>query len=241
MVKSVIFTDFDGTITLQDSNDHLVDSTGIGKERRLKIFEGIIDGSKTFREAFTEMMDSVKLPYEDCIKILEKDISLDPGFKDTFNWAQENNVPIIVVSSGTAAIIRHLIGKFLGEENLDKLDIVANDIEYSDDGEWHVKYRDETGFGHDKSRTITEYKNKFEAQLKAGEERPTYFYCGDGVSDLSAAKECDLLFARAGKDLITYCKNENVPYHEFTTFADILAGMKQVLNGEKTVVQLMDN
>lgn len=43
------------------------------------------------------------------------------------------------------------------------------------------------------------------------------FYAGDGVSDLSAARECDLLFAKEGMDLVTYCVRENIP---FTTFAD---------------------
>lgn len=54
-------------------------------------------------------------------------------------------------------------------------------------------------FGHDKSLTLRPY-----AQLPA-EERPTLFYAGDGVSDLSAAKETDLLFAKKGHDLIEYC------------------------------------
>jgi 2-hydroxy-3-keto-5-methylthiopentenyl-1-phosphate phosphatase len=50
-----------------------------------------------------------------------------------------------------------------------------------------------SGFGHDKSLEIRPY-----AGLPA-EERPTLFYAGDGVSDLSAAKETDLLFAKAGR------------------------------------------
>lgn len=45
-------------------------------------------------------------------------------------------------------------------------------------------------FGHDKSLEIRPYK-----QLPEG-ERPVMFYAGDGVSDLSAAKETDLLFAK---------------------------------------------
>jgi 2-hydroxy-3-keto-5-methylthiopentenyl-1-phosphate phosphatase len=49
-----------------------------------------------------------------------------------------------------------------------------------------------SGFGHDKSRTIRPY-----ARLPA-DERPTLFYAGDGVSDLSAARETDLLFAKKG-------------------------------------------
>lgn len=47
-------------------------------------------------------------------------------------------------------------------------------------------------FGHDKSIEIRQY-----ARLPK-EERPTMFYAGDGVSDLSAAKETDLLFAKKG-------------------------------------------
>lgn len=48
-------------------------------------------------------------------------------------------------------------------------------------------------FGHDKSREIKPYK-----ALPEG-KRPTLLYAGDGVSDLSAAAETDLLFARDGK------------------------------------------
>lgn len=45
--------------------------------------------------------------------------------------------------------------------------------------------------GHDKSIEIRKYSSL--------PNRPTMFYAGDGVSDLSAAKETDLLFAKADK------------------------------------------
>jgi 2-hydroxy-3-keto-5-methylthiopentenyl-1-phosphate phosphatase len=47
--------------------------------------------------------------------------------------------------------------------------------------------------GHDKSIEIRKYSSL------PDDERPVMFYAGDGVSDLSAAKETDLLFAKAGK------------------------------------------
>jgi 2-hydroxy-3-keto-5-methylthiopentenyl-1-phosphate phosphatase len=40
-------------------------------------------------------------------------------------------------------------------------------------------------------------------------------YCGDGVSDISAARETDLLFAKKGRDLVTHCLQENVPFYPF--------------------------
>ena len=47
-------------------------------------------------------------------------------------------------------------------------------------------------FGHDKSLEIAPY------HALPDNERPVMFYAGDGVSDLSAAKETDLLFAKKG-------------------------------------------
>lgn len=239
--KAVIFTDFDGTVTWQDSNDYLTDTLGFGKEERLRIFEGVLNGTTSFREGFTRMINSITSPLLESVNILEEKIQLDPGFKETFEWAQANNVPIIVVSSGMHPIIKHLLTNLLGAEHIDKIDIVSNDVELDENNKMTVVYRDETPFGHDKSKTIGLYKENFEKDLADGQVRPTYFYCGDGISDLSAAKECDLLFAKRGKDLITYCKKQNVPYHEFDTFKDILESMKNVLSGERTVAELMDN
>ncbi len=52
-----------------------------------------------------------------------------------------------------------------------------------------------SNFGHDKSVEIRKY-----SQLPKG-ERPVIFYAGDGVSDLSAAREADLMFAKSAQGL----------------------------------------
>lgn len=64
-------------------------------------------------------------------------------------------------------------------------------------------------FGHDKSRAIRPY-----AALPA-DHRPILIYCGDGVSDISAARETDLLFAKKGRDLVKHCIIEGVPFFPF--------------------------
>jgi 2-hydroxy-3-keto-5-methylthiopentenyl-1-phosphate phosphatase len=53
-------------------------------------------------------------------------------------------------------------------------------------------------FGHDKSLEIRPYK-----ELPA-DQKPVMFYAGDGVSDLSAAKETDLLFAKKNMGELLY-------------------------------------
>jgi len=73
------------------------------------------------------------------------------------------------------------------------------------------------------------------------------FYAGDGVSDLSAARETDLLFAKKGKgtysalacpesllrfgstDLVTYCVKEEIPFTVFESWQTIFNKTKSIL------------
>ncbi|KAJ4149303.1 hypothetical protein NW754_000742 [Fusarium falciforme] len=104
-------------------------------------------------------------------------------------------------------IIRALLDVLLGPGW--DIQIVSNDVraregkDLNDEGGWRIEFHDDSIHGHDKSLEIRKYSSL--------PNRPTMFYAGDGVSDLSAAKETDLLFAKADMDLVTWCENENVP------------------------------
>jgi len=73
------------------------------------------------------MMNSVTAPYDECIKYLVDNIKLDPHFKDFFFWAQKNNIPVVVLSSGMIPIIRALLEKHIGPESKN-IEVVANDV-----------------------------------------------------------------------------------------------------------------
>lgn len=143
------------------------------------------------------MLDSVTAPFPDCIEVLVKNIKLDPYFNDFFQWALANEIPTVIVSGGMKPMIRALLENLVGPDAA-KLDIISSDVEAREGmsidqkGGWRIQYHDDSSFGHDKSLTIRPY-----AQLPT-DQRPIMFYAGDGVSDLSAAKETDLLFAKKG-------------------------------------------
>ncbi|CAL3962845.1 hypothetical protein PZA11_000110 [Diplocarpon coronariae] len=235
--KYIFFTDFDGTITQRDSNDFLTDNLGYGQALRKQGNQDVLHDRMTFRDSFQGMMDSVKTPYDKCIQTLLENIQLDVGFKAFFSWARENNVPVVVLSSGMTPIIRALLIHLVGPE-ADEIQIVSNDVaprdgkSINEEGGWQIVFHDESHFGHDKSLEIRPY-----AQLPDS-ERPTMFYAGDGVSDLSAAKETDLLFAKKDHDLVAYCVRESVPFTEFSDWSDILADVKRIVAGETTVQQV---
>lgn len=50
---------------------------------------------------------------------------------------------------------------------------------------------------------------------------PLIVFIGDGVSDLPAARQADVLFARRVLRLEEYCVENQIPYIAFDTFADI--------------------
>ncbi|KAL8740094.1 MAG: hypothetical protein Q9184_008530, partial [Pyrenodesmia sp. 2 TL-2023] len=101
---------------------------------------------------------------------------------------------------------------------------------------WQLKYHDDSGFGHDKSLTIRPYAEHF--AKRPNKPRPTLLYAGDGVSDLSAARETDLLFAKKGHDLITYCEREGIPFTIFEDWQSILATTKEIFEGKTSLKEV---
>lgn len=233
--KYIFFTDFDGTITQRDSNDFMTDTLGFGYEKRRALNLAVLDEKMTFRDSFREMLDSVKTPFNECIQILIENIKLDPYFKQFYDYAKANNIPVVVLSGGMTPIIEALLTHLIGDNDIR---IVSNDVssrngaDINTPGGWQISYHDETHFGHDKSLEIRPY-----AALPE-KERPTMFYAGDGVSDLSAAKETDLLFAKKGHDLIRYCVREKVPFTVFEDWSTILSTVKAIVDGEKDVKEV---
>ena len=152
------------------------------------------------------MLDSIKTPFPECVKYLIDNVTLDPHFKDFYNWARENGVPVIVLSSGMVPIIRALLVHLVGPE-AEEIEIISNDVvdrpgkSREEENGWTIRFHDDSGFGHDKSLAIRPYVKHFAD--RPTEPRPTMFYAGDGVSDLSAARETDLLFAKKGRGKYT--------------------------------------
>lgn len=194
----------------------------------------MLEGTLSFRQLFTEMMDSIHAPYDHCITALERNVRLDPGFQAFFTYAAAHNIPIVVLSGGMQPVIRALLAKLVGPAYA-TMQIVSSDVaarpgkHLNEEDGWRIVFHDASPHGHDKSLELRKYSS-----LPAG-VRPVMFYAGDGISDLSAAKETDLLFAKQGKDLVSYCVREGQPFTEFTDWRVILDTVVEIVEGRKTV------
>lgn len=210
----------------------MVDNHGFGYDRRRELNVEILNDTMNFRDAFRIMLDSVQLSFPDAVETLVANIKLDPGFKAFYSWARENNVPVVVLSSGMVPIIKALLAHLVGPE-AEEIEVVANGVTdrppktMNEIGGWEIVYQHpESGFGHDKSKTLRPYAEHV-AKMPV-DQQPTLLYAGDGVSDLSAARETDLLFAKKGHDLITFCEKEGIPFTVFEDWNSILEKTKEI-------------
>ncbi|KAI8962673.1 HAD-like domain-containing protein [Daldinia sp. FL1419] len=226
--KIICFSDFDGTIFMQDTGHVLFDNHGCGSKRREMLDEQIKTGERSFRDVSEEMWGSLNVPFEDGFEVMEKTLEIDPDFQSFHQYCLKNDIPFNVISAGLKPILRKVLDTFLGEEASSHIGIVANDAHISADGsEWKPIWRHDTELGHDKAQSITEARKEAETACDDGTV-PLIVFIGDGVSDLPAAREADVLFARRGLRLEEYCKEHNIPYIPFDTFADIQREIERI-------------
>lgn len=221
-----IFSDFDGTIFMQDTGHVLFDKFGCGKEQREYLDGAISSGELTFRKASEIMWSSLNVTLEDATKQLKESLVMDKDFMPFFDFTLKHNIPFNVISAGLKPLLRSALDQFIGSEKSSKVGIVSNDAEISRDGSsWKCKWIHNSELGHDKAKSIKDFKKSVKGEM------PLIVFVGDGVSDLAAAGQADILFARQGLALEDYCIKHKIPYIPYESFADVQAELENLVVG----------
>ncbi|KAI9203468.1 HAD-like domain-containing protein [Polychytrium aggregatum] len=227
--KVLVFTDFDGTVSTADTGNVIVDRF-MGPERRKALDTQVLDGVTSYRDAVREQWKSVKASLEHAMDLLSA-VEIDPDFPEFHSYCIQHKIPVTVVSSGLRPIVEAFMKDYSESEHGGLFDIVANDISIDADAGWDIIYRDETPHGHDKSLTLRTITERYLSADTA--QRPVVVFVGDGISDISAAREADVIFAKSGKDLETWCQRENVPFIAWDRFGIVLAHLKQIVAAQR--------
>ncbi|KAJ2997415.1 hypothetical protein HDV02_005544 [Globomyces sp. JEL0801] len=216
-MKLIIFSDFDGTITTQDTGVILID-LGMGYEGRKALDAQVLNGTLQFRNALDVMWKSVNLSWEDAMKELDN-VELDPHFLSFYLWVKDQQFPFTILSSGLIPIVEHFMKRDVGKN--DSFKIHANEVTIHQT-HWELTHVDDSPYGHDKGTHLRRARKDLNDEEKI-------VFIGDGISDLSAAMEADIVFAKKGKDLETWCIKKNikyVPWENFSTILDTLKSLK---------------
>jgi 2-hydroxy-3-keto-5-methylthiopentenyl-1-phosphate phosphatase len=205
MLNKIIFCDFDGTVTKQDTIDSLLEMYA-NKEWHFYEEQWANNeiGSKECLEKQIGCIDNfTSVDFQNFINTVEIDETFINFYKDVL----ENKIPFYIISDGFRLIIESVFEKY----NLPIPTIFSNEIVIEN------------------CNLIPSFpkSNPAKCLVKAGMckcsvielEKKEIVYIGDGRSDLCASRLVKTLFAK-GK-LQTLCQEINRDYIPFTNFLEI--------------------
>lgn len=209
MGEYVLFSDFDGTITLKDSNEQLVRYYG---NERVKRDEALfVAGKATNREVILRHYGAMRLSPEAYYSVLYP-IPLDHAFVQFYSAVKSSGGDITVLTGSAIEGVRN----YLRKNGLGDITVYGN------------RMRIEDGvivlYPADKPRDTLcgEGPCAFCKSARLAEARKSgkqVVYIGDGLTDLCAAKHADVLFAKS--TLARYCEENGIRFTRFDSFRDI--------------------
>lgn len=211
--KTIVLSDFDGTITTFDTNIRLFDKYGdeeIVKATREEFYNGKMDMKTLTRTQFKHLAMSEK----EYLDYILTDIELSPGFESFYNMLQKKEIPFKIVSGG----FLNGIEVFMNKHGFEEIPIYSNKLVF-DGRDIQVKYYDEEYF-KDIINKDSYIDCKVEIVNNYRKEYENIVFLGDGSTDIYIADKVDVLFA---KDyLARYCDENKIDYIPWEDFHDVI-------------------
>ncbi|MEI8348166.1 MAG: MtnX-like HAD-IB family phosphatase [Pseudomonadota bacterium] len=211
----VVFCDFDGTITLEDTTDQLLEQ--YADPRWKDIEQEWLAGKIGSRDCLKKQIDCLPLFSSQEFEKFISRVKIDSNFLAFYNFIKTQKIDLYIVSDGLDLFIKEILKTY----NLGEIPLFSNHLNWQE-GRFNLSfpfYREDchSGAGMCKCRKVKE--------ISAGRH---VIYIGDGRSDFCAAKHAEIIFAK-GK-LIEECARTNracIPFENFQEVANDL--MKRIL------------
>lgn len=209
-----ILTDFDDTAAVQNVAEMLLHQFG---------GESWQDVRARFRAGELSLKDYQEITFNDIDADLEsmkafvrENASLRPHFTELWEFCQEINSPMAVVSLGLDFYIKALLDK----EGAPGVPVYCVNTRFTPEGisyYYHHAYPGKEELGNSKGLVVDRYK-----QLGYH-----VIYVGDGRSDFEGAERADTVFAHSF--LAEECRRQHVAFRPFVDFGDVMETTKELL------------
>lgn len=200
-MKPIVFCDFDGTITMQET--FVVMIKEFTPELANKLLPEMYALRLTLREGVRQLMHSI--PSKSYPEILEfmRHQQIRPGFIELLDFLDNEGIPLVVVSGGLLGMVKTILG------NLEKRIYAIHAFDVDTSGEYL------------QVRSNFEYGSELIAKIKVMELYPTPrpIAIGDSLTDLNMAMAAKIVFAR--DRLAKYLDDRQKPYIMWQDFFDI--------------------
>jgi 2,3-diketo-5-methylthio-1-phosphopentane phosphatase len=213
----IILCDFDGTVSVEDVTDSLLERHAhpdwMRLERRWKA--GKI-GSHDCMAGQIALIDADRRQLDALFNTMRID-RMFPAFVEAALTAR---IPIRVVSDGLDKAIESILAR----HQLDHLPIAANCLESAGPRNWQLSFP----YANDACKVASGMCKCAQVAL-ARTRKKKVLLIGDGASDFCAAGAVDLVFAK--HRLIEHCRAHGLPYIPITGFEDALVLLPSLIEG----------
>jgi 2,3-diketo-5-methylthio-1-phosphopentane phosphatase len=216
----IIFTDFDGTITRTDIGDAMFKKFGNG-EKCAEAFRESLEGRIPAQESWRRSCETVKSLSRSTFASFVAPQEIDPGFHVFAEYCAACSIAINILSDGFDVYIDQILRR----EELNYLQVYSNQLVFEPDGKISPR------FPYTDAECVECANCKRNHLLTKSGDDQVIVYIGNGHSDQCPVRYADIVFAKTS--LLSYCERENITYHRFETFHDVLAKFRMIVEGER--------
>ena len=213
-----ILCDFDGTVSVEDITDSLLER--FGRPGWQAIEQAWRRGEIGSHDCMAQQIALLEATRDEMDAHLDN-MSIDRAFVHFVAAAREAGMPLTIVSDGLDYAIRRI----LSSNGLGDLPVIANRLGAVGDKGWQLD------FPYEKPGCRSG-NCKCSCAADARAERKRVLLIGDGASDFCVAGEVDLVFAK--HRLIEHCRSAAIPYVPITSFVDAIDLLPTLVSGEIT-------
>jgi 2-hydroxy-3-keto-5-methylthiopentenyl-1-phosphate phosphatase len=212
-MKLAVLSDFDGTVTLNDTFENVAEKFAQGDWRAVD--DQYVKGEITLEECLRRQGAMVRASQSQILEELDQVTKFRPGFDNLIDYCETNCYPLVLVSAGLDFVIRH----FLMRQNWrDKVELFAAAASCTPTGIKFdfLKPKDNRSINL-KDDMVRFYKTKADAVA----------YIGDGRWDLHALRNADLRFAIRNSKLAQLCKEQEIQTTIVADFTEVVAFLQR--------------
>ncbi len=209
-MKTLVQCDFDGTLTQEDVSFLILDAFGSRDWRQLltQYREGKISVGQFNMKAFA----MVKADKQTLLKFVKSRAKIRAGFRELLAYCHRKGFEFVIVSNG----LDFYIETILRDIGMDNIQVFAAQTQFSPDG-IDVRY-----IGPEGNQLEDNFKEAYVSLFLGRGYR--LIYAGNGISDVSPARQAHHIFATG--ELLTYCKEMNLNCTPFIDLNDIIRGLE---------------
>jgi 2-hydroxy-3-keto-5-methylthiopentenyl-1-phosphate phosphatase len=225
MIK--IFIDFDGTITKGDIGDSFFEK--FGGQTAVKAVQDYRSRLINAVECFNREAKAGTFLSQQAVDEFIDEQKIDQTFIDFISFCNQYKdgdraINYFIVSDG----LDYYINRILKNNGLQNIKVFSNHAEFTETAE-SIRLNLSYPYTDEECDRCACCKRNHMLTLSSDDD--IIVYVGEGYSDFCPVKYADIVFAK--DELQSYCQRENITYHLYNDFTDVMSKMNEVLNKKR--------